>query len=475
MKLKSISIFSLIVFSACSYAMTAVELNSIVENAVKKYDGSNNSGIFVSVFNSKEVYLKRGFGFKNKETKEEVSDNTLFAIGSTTKAFTSLDLLLLANQNKFKFSDKVNTVLPSFKLSNDFINEQVNFEDLLSHRIGLPRHDLLWYLTPFTRVELLNKLQYLDFPEKAESKFRNTFQYNNLMFMSAGLAVENLSGKNWEIFTKENILNVLGMTSTKFGLPENREGLDLATPYAGEEKLEHKIIESIGPAGDIYSNGDDMTKWIQSYLQKKWANQDKLLGIKSLMALDKQGTTDPRYGYGLGWMVNEFNPNAKLYFHGGNIDGFSTEVLFSNDLDLGIVIFINQDGSPVPDQIISDVVVAKLKELKTGQNKSLLRELKLLPKNFRDLEVLGGGDLSNSATSKIQYTHPAYGEIKIAQDKDQTIIDYYGYKWILGESDKPEFKYKGTGLFDIYLNWKNDILEIPFEPQVHPIRFEIEK
>ena len=468
--------FILSIASTQSFALDSESIKSIIEKSIKSHEKTPATGIAISVFNDQSVIYQNGFGKKNREENLPVSTKTLFAIGSTTKAFTALDLKLLENDHLLNFTDKVQLYLPNFKLSNQSITDQATIEDLLSHRIGLPRHDLLWYLSPFSRKELFNRLQYLDFPANAEANFRKIFQYNNLLLMTAGLIVEEKTNLSWENFTQKNILDVLNMKSTYFGVPQMSPSLDLATPYYLEEKLDRKDISQVGPAGSIYSNAEDMTKWIQSFLQKKWPGQEDFFKARIPLINGNEGSLD--YAYGLTWMINTENKKYSWYFHNGNIDGFSTMVLFSKELNLGIVVMVNQDSSSLPNDLITDVLLASLKEQETNKSPNSIA-INSAHSKMKNISLFNSEKsylhLKSSqlfGENKKNLHHPGYGDISISEKDGDIFVTYYSAKWKLKTYDKDSFNYLGTGIFDIPFKLDNDSIEVPFEPQVSNIHFE---
>lgn len=451
------------------FALDSQAVNSIVENAIKSHQKTKDSGVSVSVFTKNQILLMKGFGLKDRESNLPVSAKTLFAIGSTTKAFTALDIKLLENDHQLNLNDKVQSILPSFRLSSEMLSRESTLEDLLSHRIGLPRHDFLWYYSPFSRSELFERLQYLDFPEGSDTKFRNTFQYNNLLIMTAGLVVEEKSKMSWEEFTRKNILNVLQMNSTFFGVPQILSMTDIATPYADEQRLEHKDLSQIGPAGSMYSNSEDMTKWIQSFMQKRWLGQDDFFKPRIPLIEGEQGSLD--YAYGLAWMLNTMNKKYSWYFHGGNIDGFSTMVLFSKELDLGIVVMVNQDNSALPNDIVSDLIKAAIKEKNPIQDKSFS------PNNLNisfynpesSLLSIKPKDLNFETSETFQ--HPGYGDISIISKNGEIFAKYYRGEWKLTAYDKDGYNYADEHRVAFPFKIENDFVEVPFEPQVSNIHF----
>lgn len=450
-------------------ALDPQSVKTIVEKSIKDHQKIENTGVSISVFTKNNILLQQGFGFKNREANQAVTAKTLFAIGSTTKAFTALDLKLLENRHVLNLSDKVQTHLPAFRLSNDMITKEATIEDLLSHRIGLPRHDLLWYYSPFSRRDLFDRLQYLDFPARVEENFRKTFQYNNLLVMTAGIIVEEKSAMSWEDFTQKNILDKLQMNATRFGVPEDMEQLDIATPYNEEIKLKHRDIAEVGPAGSIYSNAEDMTKWIQSFMKNTWSNQDDF--FKARIALPNGENSSMDYAYGLAWMINSMNKQYTWAFHGGNIDGFSTLVLFSPELDLGVITLINQDSSALPNDIITDLISAAIKEKGAVHNKSFINISKKISFYNPESMLFSMNDKEVSVDKIETFHHPGYGDISLISKDGELFASYYSATWKLRSLVKDNFNYSGAGDFEIGFHIENDFVEVPFEEQVSNIHF----
>jgi CubicO group peptidase (beta-lactamase class C family) len=456
------------------------EINNIVLNVLNK-SKIKDSGLSLSVFTKDSVIFSKGYGYSNREEKKLVSPETLFAIGSTTKAFTALGLKLLENGHQLKLTDKVLTHLPNFKLSLDSLTKEVTIEDLLSHRVGLPRHDLMLLLSDFSRNENFRRMQYLDFPPKAEENFRKKFSYNNFLIMAAGLIIEEKTNRSYEEFIHEAILKPLDMNKTFLEVPNEAEQLlvDLSYPYNGEIKLNHRSLKEMAPAGSIYSNVVDMTKWIQSFLQKKWKGQEDFF-IPRIALEDEEPSLD--YSYGLAWMINRMNPQFSWYFHGGNIDGFSAFVLFSHELNLGIVILENQNGSYVGGQIISGLLEREM--MKRSVNKSFLTQnyLNQFPrldstilfpsKNFQPKKMV-----QKNTNQRTHYSHLGYGDLYLDEVDGIKILNYYGNEWILSPFDVQQFnyisKFKLFGLeHDIPFQLSQDKILIPFEANIPMINFE---
>ncbi len=191
------------------------DLDELVNKYLKDW---NVPGVGISVVKNGKIILAKGYGYRDVDGKLPVTENTLFAIGSCTKAFTAIDNCILVQKGELNLDKPVINYMPTFKMYNDYVTMNMTARDLLTHRSGLPRHDLMWYGSDLSRQELFNRLRFLE----PSAGFREKFQYQNLMYMTAGILVESISKDTWENFTKQNILIPLEMNSTNFSTYESR-------------------------------------------------------------------------------------------------------------------------------------------------------------------------------------------------------------------------------------------------------------
>ena len=221
-------------------------------------------GASVAIVRDGAVVYMKGFGVRDIRTQQPVTVDTLFDIGSCTKAFTAAAVAMLVDEGKMQWDGKVNTYIPFFHLRDPLADESVTLRDLLTHRTGVPGADLLWYLNPRApREELIRKLAYI--PPNAG--FRAKFEYQNLMYVAAGYAVGQVAHTTWDEFTQSRLFAPLGMTGSDTSAIEAQKSSDHATPH--EEKPDGSVkaipwrnIDSVGPAGSINSSARDMAKWI---------------------------------------------------------------------------------------------------------------------------------------------------------------------------------------------------------------------
>ncbi len=204
--------------------------------------------------------------------------------------------------------------------------------DLVTHRSGLPRHDLMWYNSPFSRQELFDRLRYLE-PNK---DFRTTFQYQNLMFMTAGYLAGHVAGTTWEQLVHKAIFEPLGMTSSNFSITDSQKSTDFSLGYQVVNDIPvdmpFRNIDSIGPAGSINSNIEDMTKYVMMHLAKgkgvvSATNEMQMMMPQMAIQAPSPDKELGDLSYGMGFFVTTYRGH-KFVHHGGNIDGFSALVAF---------------------------------------------------------------------------------------------------------------------------------------------------
>jgi len=313
-------------------------------------------GVSIAIVRDGDVILSEGFGLRNVADSLPLTPQTLLAIGSSTKAFTTMVLGMLVDDGLVAWDEPVVTYLPAFRLKDEYITSRFTVRDLVTHRSGLPRHDLMWYGSDFTRQEIFERLQYLEFSED----FRTTFQYQNLMYMTAGLLAGEVAGSSWEDLVTERILQPLGMTATDLSVTQMQATDDFALGYSEEEDTltltPFRNIDAMAPAGAVNSNADDMAKWLQLLLKKGKYNETTLISEPAFtemyspqIPIGRPGTHTERLmpSYGMGWFIEAYRGHYRVH-HGGNIDGFSALVSFMPYDEFGIVVLVNKSASPLP-------------------------------------------------------------------------------------------------------------------------------
>jgi len=333
-------------------------------------------GMGVAIVQEGEVVFARGFGERTLGKGDAVDADTLFAIGSASKAFTSAGVAMLVDEGEVNWSDRVREHLPWFRMHDAYPTDELRIRDMLSHTSGLPRGDMVWYGSDYDRREIVERLPELE----PVSSFRSAFGYQNIMYIAAGLLIEEVSGAPWDDFLPSRIFEPLGMDDTNLSVAA-LSGLDnVATPHA---KIEQEItpipwrnIDNAAPAGSINSSVNDMAKWVTLLLDEgKLGEGDEEEVVITPGAIETMWTpvslavapgplgalrAESHFLlYGLGWFVQDYRAE-KVVQHGGNIDGMSALVAMMPEHDLGVVVLTNMNGSVLPPVAVNEVFDAFL-------------------------------------------------------------------------------------------------------------------
>ena len=409
-------------------------LDEFVEMRMKEW---NVPGVAIAVVRDSQVVLTKGYGWANVEGKQRVDAGTLFAIGSSSKAFTATGVMQLVDEGKVDLDEPVITYVPNLRLYNDELTNNLTVRDLLCHRSGLPRHDVAWYGSGSTREELIAKMAYLE----PNAQLRETWQYQNLMFMAAGYLIEQVTGQSWEAYTQKHLFDPLQMSNSNFSVIDLQKTANRAWPYQEEEGevkvMEYRNIDAIGPAGSINSNATEMANWLILQLNEGRFQGKQVISGTSLhethkpqMVMPGDMTTDEIFysSYGLGWMITSYRGHLRVE-HGGNIDGFSASVCVMPRDGIGIVVLTNMNGTALTG-VIRNYIVDKMLDLEVHDwNTELLeqrnkaREASLLAtEEEEDLARVNGTAPSHAPADYVGlYRHPGYGQIEVRQKDDGSL------------------------------------------------------
>lgn len=351
-----------LLWGATSYAQSGppADLDAYVARDMKTFDVP---GIALAIVKDGKVVLAKGYGVRKLGDAAPVDENTLFGIGSNTKAFTAAALATLVDERKISWDDKVYERLKGFQMYDPYVSHEMTIRDLLTHRsgMGLGEGDLLfWPHTTFTREDIIYRLRFM----KPASSFRSHYAYDNLMYIAAGQIIPAVTGKSWEEYIREKILLPLGMKTTNLSTTAFKPGDDYAWPHS---KVEGKLqtipfqdLDNAGPAGTINSSVAEMAKWITLQLNHgKFPGREERLFSEAqsremwtAQTLTPISTADsplavlrPKFSaYALGWGIRDYH-GRKLVGHSGGVSGFVTRVLLVPEENLGMVILTNaEDG-----------------------------------------------------------------------------------------------------------------------------------
>ena len=455
-------------------------------------------GVSLAVVRDGEVLACKGYGLADVKKKRPATERTVFPICSLTKAFTAAAMGMLVDEGKLDWDRPVREYLPRFRLFDPFATERMTPRDLACHRCGLPRHEMFWYSDQFTREEMMERLAHLE----PNCDLRTRYQYNNLMFMVAGVVIEAVSGQRWEEFVTERIFKPLGMSRTTVDLDEATRDANLVTPHMTVKGKLRGVplvsIDSIGPAGSINASVADMIPWIKLHETGGVHNGARLISEEQLretyaphtvMPMPRAHAEMPYASYALGWSVAPYR-GVRRIAHSGGIDGITTRLGLLPDEKLGVAVFTNQGGTPLPlilELYVYDLLLGQKPvdwsarhAAARGSAEKRAAEAKRRWEKERVKKTAPSHSLKAYAGD---YEHPGYGTFSFKIESGKLVATlgqftaplvhyhYDTFRWDIHLWDT-EFWYADWRMtFAADVTGKVASVSVPFEPLTAPITF----
>lgn len=453
-------------------------------------------GCAVAAVRDGAVVLAGGWGWRDVKTDLPVTPGTLFAIGSVTKAFTAATVGALVDDGLLDWTRPLRDYLPDLRLHDPVVTDRVSVVDFLSHRSGLPRHDLAWIGHPdWSRAELVRRLRFLPLSRD----LREAWQYCNLGYLVAGHAVDVLTGTSWEDYLRARLLTPLGMDRSNLSADDMEADPDHASAYERRHgaivPVPQRPVTALAPAGAVNSCAADMARWLLAQLGGGQLEGRTVMSPDTVarqhqphMVLpdDQTFPASTRHAYGLGWLIGRYRDH-RLLEHGGGIDGFQTECMLLPDHGIGVAVMTNTSSSlmapvvayRVLDELLGlepfdwfSVLKARYDAVTTGvREASAARRVVPDAPLPRPLSAYPG-----------DYEHPGYGTLTITLE-DGSLRPRFGTMDVsLAHRHYETFDLEWHELSDqAYLfplmfgsDPDGDItaLTVPFELSVEPLRFD---
>ena len=415
------------------------EIDAYAQKVMKDW---NQPGMAIAIVSGGKTIFAKGYGVQKIGTNDKVDENTLFAIASNSKAFTTASLSILIDEGKIGgWDDKVSRYLPEFQLYAPYVTEDLTIRDLASHRVGLDTFsgDLLWYETTYTNDEVLRRVRFL----KPTRGFRSGFGYQNLMFIAAGRIIEKVSGKTWGEFVKERILVPLEMNRTTTSVSDIKE--NAAFPHNesggnGLRVLHRGNVDAAAAAAGLNSSVADLAKWIRLQLGGGEVGGKRIFSEKNswemwqpdvILPLSKAASeylpTRHFNTYGLGWNVWDYQ-GRKIVSHGGGLDGMLSKTVLIPEENIGFVVLTNSEY-PVYNIMQSKILDVLVDAPKRDWNAESLKRAEDAKKS--DLEAEKKLEASRVPNTKPSldlkdyagnYSGELYGEATIAQENGKLVL-----------------------------------------------------
>jgi len=458
-----IFVFSVFASSLFSQPITSPQIDSLVNRTLKTFDVP---GIAVAVVKDGKIIHAKGYGVRSLNTKQKVDENTLFGVASNSKAFTVAALGMLIDEGKISWDDKVTDYIPEFKMYSPYVTDAFTIRDLLTHRsgLGLGAGDLMFWpdSNNFTLKDVIHNLRYL----KPVSGFRTKYDYDNLLYIVAGTIVSRVSGMPWEDFIETRIMKPLGMTQSAASFKRLKNKTNVIDPHApvnGTVQVIRRDWSLVAdPAGGIYSNLTDMSKWIIMQMNNgkygeglknqlfSEAVHEEMWTPQTIIPVNNPGAYNTHFAsYGLGWFLSDEN-GYKVPTHTGGLAGIVTQVTLVPELKLGIIVFTNQQSGAAFRAITNTIKDSYFANPKTDWVKKyhegvVMREAEAKKITDNIWKEIDEAQKNNSGKTNISlytgtYKDPWFGDVVISEKNGKLWFDSKRSFLLTGEM----FPYKGN-------------------------------
>lgn len=399
-------------------------------------------GMAIAIVKDDKTVFAKGYGVRHLGKPEPVDENTVFAIASNSKAFTTAALAILVDEKKLSWDDKVSKYLPDFQMYDPWVTSELMIRDLVTHRVGLDTFsgDLLWYETTYSGDDILRRLRHL----KPVSSFRTRYGYQNLMFIAAGKVIEKVSGKSWCGFIRERILTPLEMGRTTCSIkdlpdnaawPHNESGGTLRVLHRGN-------VDGSSSAASLNSSVADLSKWVRTQLGKggfnrkqifseaqAWQMHQPYLAQQISAAAARRDPTRHFSGVAMGWFVYDYH-GRKIINHSGGLDGMLSYTVLIPEENVGFVILTNSESPAFAVMMnkIRDVFVGAPKRDYNEEAKMQLAANKKREDDERTkvdaTRVFNTRPTLSTSSYAGTYTSEMYGDVVVSEENGRLVMRF---------------------------------------------------
>lgn len=476
--------------------MTQEALDRLRHLIVEELGRSQAPGCSVAVVSDGRVVIADGYGLRNVAARAPVTKDTLFPIASVTKCFTGGLCASLASDGILDLDQPVHQLRPGLCLSDPLTTTLLTLRDCLTHRSGMPRHDVAWYLPAKseTRNRLIAALAHLP----ASQPIRQQWQYNNLLYMLAGEVAGDQLGVSYEDAVTSRLLEPLAMTRTSFSVANLADDPDHARPYVVEEHGVREVSfapnDVIGAAGCMLSTAADLAQWLHALVGVPTKGR-RVLPPSAVAEMFTSAIPVPRVdsitgsrigGYGLGLSIGDYRglPCAE---HGGNIDGFTTQLIVVPSRRVGVSVLCNANDNWLAEALaymLLDAVLG-LEALPHGRQAQArtdtFRQGARQASARREASFAPQPPVAPLPEYAADYRHAGYGSVSVLESAEALVLEYAGHTRRMQHIAQERFELtlpvgiherRVPAQFVRDAHGEIDALALGLEPAIAPLRFE---
>lgn len=333
-------------------------------------------GISVTIVENGQVTHARGYGVRVQGASQRVDADTIFQLGSVGKAFTSAALAVLVDRGEIAWDDPVTEHIPYFQMYDPWVTREMTVRDLLVHRsgLGLGAGDLMFVpRSSRSREDTVRALRHIE----PATSFRSGYAYDNVLYAVAGQLIEEVTGKTWERFMREDVLVPAGMRTATSDRVERRRTRNRAWPHgrrdgpmhgmgtqevfddSGNAQFDVELGQNAAPAGGVAASANDMGRWIAIQLargalpeggrlfseaqsREMWTPR---IHVPFGQAPEPVAASTPQFNsYALGWTERDYQGH-RLIMHTGAVFGAQAILILIPERNVGFSVAINsEDG-----------------------------------------------------------------------------------------------------------------------------------
>ncbi|NET33478.1 MAG: serine hydrolase [Cyanothece sp. SIO1E1] len=399
-------------------------LEQEIESLMEEFHAA---GLAVGVLENGSLTYSNPFGYRDVEKKLPVDINTLFGIGSVTKAFTAATLGIMEEKRLLSLSDRPQEYIKELRFNNQEMDAEIEISHLLSHSSGVgtmtSESSCILFLSK-DRNAVIPRIEHW----APAARGGESFRYNNFMYTLAGIVGERVTSNTWEENVHDLLLQPLEMDHTRVGYRSAKRAKNFAYGYSVLGAQPHRVLpETImtrSPGGDIYSSITDMAKWLNVWLKGGKLGKQQFLpekylgeatsGQQPMTSAGQEDSGSPSYGYG--WMISDFHGRKRVE-HSGAISGYSSNVVLFPDQQLGIVVLSNQSNSSLPN-VVTRLLVDRLMDVeRDSADRAAIRFGQIRPLEKADIKTEINTEDKPSHELKSfsgQYNHAGFGTIEVS-------------------------------------------------------------
>lgn len=433
-----LSIIAFFVFLGTLVFSAELPIKNLDQTIEKALEDWNIAGLAIAIVKDGQVVHLKGYGYQNVNDRTPVDENTIFGIGSTSKAFGAATIGVLVHEGKLNWDDKVIDHLPDYRLADPYVTRELTVRDLLCHRSGVETNDAIWFGS-VSRADIVYKARFL----KQAASLRSQFDYHNIMILTAGQVAAHVMGRPWDDIVREKIFQPLDMNRTCTSINDFDKYTNVSTPHITKDGKLVPVpwlnIDNVGPAGSVNSCAADLAKWIQLHLnrgkyqgkeiwnaniQREMHSPQTIMSPQMTVAMLYRIAKHAHFAlYGLGWMMNDYRGKMMIH-HGGATDGMGAFIGLVPEEKLGVAVVHNTSSSALLSSLTYRIIDAYL-----GVPEAEWMDLKAMKMPARPKTKAPKLPADTSLSLPLEsytgvYTHPIFENVKVELKDGNLVMDF---------------------------------------------------